>query len=562
MLLSALGILIIFIITIILAKYLGGYIAEVFDYNEKQKERSKFDRFFLPVENFIYKIGGIKKENQSWQKYVGSLLGVNVAIMILVYIVLRFQGSLPLNPDNMVGLTPDLSFHTAISFLTNTNQQHYGGDASLSYLSQMMLVFAMFVGPTTGLVALIALIRGLIGKKIGNFFVDLTRGIVRIYLPICIILTVIYIGLGMPQTFEGAAHVQTLEEESQTIARGPVASFLAIKQLGNNGGGFMAMNASHPFENPNWFSNLLHIISMFIIPFALPFTYGKMVKNKKEGFVLFGAMLALTVIIFATGFYFEYQGNPEFDRIGVQQQQGSMEGKEVRFGSGMSIFYALTTTATQTGAVNTMHDTLTPIGGLMAATNMLLNGSFGGVGVGLMNVLMYAMIAVFIAGLMIGRTPEFLRKKIGKKEIKLIAVTLLISPFLILALTALALYLPAGREAITNPGPHGITQILYEYGSATLNNGSGFEGLADGSYFWNITTGIAIFIGRYFSIVTLIAVGASLGKKQSVPDSEGTFNTDNTLFGVLLIGTLIIVGALTFVPAFSLGPIAEYLMLY
>ncbi|WP_211656027.1 potassium-transporting ATPase subunit KdpA [Planococcus alpniumensis] len=542
---------------LILAKPMGIYLAKAFDYNA-----TGLDKIYGPFEKLLFKVGGIKKEQQSWKQYALSLILANGFMIILVYFVFRLQGVLPLNPSGNPGMEPTLAFNTAISFMTNTNLQHYSGESGLSYLGQMIgILFMMFAAPGTALAVVITFIRGLSGNRIGNFYVDLIRAITRVLLPISFVTAFFFIAQGVPQTFEPSATATTIEGAEQSIARGPVAAFLSIKELGNNGGGFFGVNSAHPLENPTALSNLLQIILMFLITTATPFTYGRMVGNKKQGRVLFAAMAMMFVAFLTIGLTYEYQGNQALNELGIQQDQGSMEGKEVRFGTGQSMLYAMVTTASETGAVNTMHDTLTPIGGLLTLSNMLLNTIFGGIGAGFINVIMYAMIAVFLCGLMVGRTPEFLGKKLEAKEMKLIAVTLLIPPFLILGFSALALYTPFGNEAISNPGFHGISQILYEYTSSAANNGSGFEGLGDATPFWNITTGIVMYIGRFFGLITMLAVAGALASKKLIPETSGTFRTDSSLFGVILVGTIFIVGALTFFPTMVLGPVAEYLTL-
>ena len=557
MVLTLISIAITLLIIFLLAKPVGLYIARVFDY-----QPSKMDKFFLSIEKLLFKIGGVKEDNQSWKQYAITLVGANTFMILLVYLVFRFQGMLPLNPSNIAGMDPDLAFNTAISFMTNTNLQHYSGESGLSYLSQLIgILFMMFVAPGTALAVAIAFIRGLTGKEIGNFFVDLIRSITRVLLPIAFITSFIFIALGVPQTLDPTITAKTIEGIEQNIATGPIGSFLSIKEVGNNGGGFFGVNSAHPFENPNAISNALQIILMFLLPVALPYTYGKMVGNLKQGRVLFVSMAMVFLVFLGTSLYQEYKGNPALNELGISAEQGNMEGKEVRFGTGQSVFYAITTTATETGAVNTMHDTLTPITGMLTLSNMLLNTVFGGVGAGFVNIIMYVMIAVFLSGLMVGRTPEYLGKKIEGKEMKLIALTLLISPFLILGGSALALFTPLGSDGISNPGYHGITQVLYEFTSSTANNGSGFEGLGDATPFWNISTGIVMFIGRFFGFVTMLAVAGSLASKRLVPETVGTFKTDTSLFGVLFIVAIFIVGALTFFPVLVLGPVAEYLTL-
>ncbi|CAM3592973.1 potassium-transporting ATPase subunit KdpA [Saccharibacillus brassicae] len=552
---SILAIAVTLLIAAALAKPVGLYLAAAFDYGP-----NRLNRIYGPFERLIHAVSGIREENQSWKTYAASLVLSNAVMILLVYLVLRFQGLLPLNPAGIANMEPTLAFNTAISFMANTDLQHYSGESGVSYLSQIsVLVFAMFVSPATGLALVMAFIRGLTGRAPGNFFADLIRALTRVLLPVAFVSALLFVFMGVPQTFEPAATATTLEGAQQTIARGPIASFLAIKELGNNGGGFLGVNSAHPFENPNGLSNLLQILLMLLVTSALPFAYGKMAGSIKQGRVLFVSMLMLLLVMTTVSLTAESAGNPALNALGIEHSQGSMEGKEVRFGEAQSAFYSVITTAAETGAVNTMHDTLTPIGGLVPLANMMLNTVFGGMGVGFVNVLMYAIIAVFLSGLMVGRTPEFLGRKIEGKEMKLIAVTLLIQPFLILVPTAIALALHP--ETISNPGFHGLTQALYEYTSAAANNGSGFEGLGDATSFWNISTGIVMFFGRYLSMVTLLAVAASLASKKRVPESSGTFRTDTAMFGAVFVGIVLIVGALTFFPALVLGPIAEQLTL-
>lgn len=542
-------------LVVLIAKPAGLYLAKAFDYSN-----NGLDRWFGPLEKVIYKMSGIRQENQTWKQYALSIVLSNAGMILIVYMIFRVQHFLPLNPSGVPNMEPTLAFNTAISFMTNTNLQHYSGESGLSYLSQMIaIVFLMFTAPASALAAAIAFIRGLAGKPLGNFFVDLIRSITRIFLPVALVSALIFVAAGVPQTLEPSAVAHTLEGAEQHIARGPVASFLSIKELGNNGGGFFGVNSAHPFENPGGISNLLQILLMMLITTSLPFTYGKMVGNTKQGRVLFVSMLMMFIVMLGVALASESAGNPALNAMGNQHDQGSMEGKEVRFGMAQSALYATVTTASETGAVNTMHDTLTPLGGLVAISNMMLNTVFGGVGAGFLNVLMYAMIAVFLSGLMVGRTPEFLGKKLEAREIKLLAVTLLIHPLLILAPTALAL--ASDPDTISNPGFHGLTQAMYEFTSSAANNGSGFEGLGDNTPFWNIATGIVMFLGRYFSIVTLLAVAGSIAAKKPVPETVGTFRTDTGLFAGVFVGTILIVGALTFFPALVLGPVAEYLTL-
>ncbi len=543
------------LIACLLARPTGHYIAHAFN-----NERTGLDRWFGPFENLIYRLSGIRQENQSWKQYAMSAVLSNTVMILIVYVIFRLQGMLPLNPSGVASMEPTVAFNTAISFMTNTNLQHYSGETGLSYLSQMIaIVFMLFVAPATLFAVAIAFMRGLASKPLGNFFVDLVRAITRILLPIAFVSALIFVALGVPQTLEPTAVVKTVEGQAQEIARGPVGSFLSIKELGNNGGGFFGANSAHPFENPGAISNMLQMLLMLLLPTSLPFTYGIMVGNKKQGRVLFVSMAMMFLLFLGISLASEAAGNPALHALGVNEAQGSMEGKEVRFGLAQSSLYSVVTTAAETGAVNTMHDTLTPIAGMIAIVNMMLNTVFGGVGAGFLNVLMYAMIAVFLSGLMVGRTPEFLGKKIEGKEMKLIAVTMLIPPFLILIPTAIALFTNA--DTISNPGFHGLTQVLYEYTSSAANNGSGFEGLGDATSFWNITTGIVMYLGRYCSVITMLAVVGSLAAKKPVPETSGTFRTDNALFAGVFLVAVLIVGALTFFPALVLGPIAEHLTL-
>lgn len=458
-------------------------------------------------------------------------------------------------------MEPLLAFNTAASFLTNTNLQHYSGESGLSYLSQMaVIIFLMFTTPATGLSMCMAFFRGLTGQRnLGNFYVDLIRTITRVLLPLSILIGLILVSQGVPQTFSPTAIATTLEGATQNIARGPVAALESIKHIGTNGGGFFGVNSAHPFENPNGFTNVLEIISMFLIPAALPLTFGYMARNKKQGWILFSAMGLMLLLFLGMTYFNEKNGNPSLEQIGLSQENGSMEGKEVRFGVAQSALFTSITTAATTGSVNNMHDTLTPLGSIAPLAMMMVNCVFGGEGVGTINILMYSIMAVFLAGLMVGRTPEFLGKKIEGQEMKLIAIAILLHPLIILVPSAIALATQMGSAAISNPGFHGISQVVYEFTSSAANNGSGFEGLGDNTPFWNISTGLVMLFGRYFSMFAMIAVAGSLLVKKRVPETMGTFKTDNGTFLVILLATVLIIGALTFFPIMALGPIAEWL---
>lgn len=546
------------------------------------------DPVFDRVDGVIFKISGVDPASgMNWKRYAAALVGTNAVMILLGYIVLRIQ-SIPLfNPNGIGGMEESLSFNTIISFMTNTNLQHYSGESGLSYLSQMLvIIFMMFVSAATGYAACIAFIRGLAGKSkdnVGNFFVDLVRIITRVLLPFSIVGGLLLVWQGVPQNFSGNVVVDTIEETKQVIAMGPVAALEIIKHLGTNGGGFLGANSSTPIENPTILSNLIELYSMMLLPGACVITFGKMVRDRKklkeqpektvhkslsvwmygrEGRSIFAAMGILFVIGLSVCFWAESQGNPALADAGLSQFMGSMEGKEVRFGIAQSSLFTTTTTSFTTGTVNNMHDTLTPLGGMIPMLHMMLNVVFGGKGVGLMNMILYAILAVFICGLMIGRTPEYLGKKIEGREMKLTALCIIIHPLLILAFSALAVGTQAGQAGITNPGFHGLSQVLYEYASSAANNGSGFEGLADNTLFWNITTGLAMFFGRYLSIVIQLAIAGSLMKKRFVNESVGTLHTDTMSFAVILVFVVYIFAALTFFPVLALGPIAEHLTLW
>ncbi len=544
-------------ILLVLVVPVGKYIYKIIS-----GEKSFVDPCMDRVDGFIFKISGIKKDSMNWKQYSVALLLTNLIMTLMVFVILLIQGLNLLNPNGIKGMDLSLAFNTAISFITNTNLQHYSGEAGLSYLSQMAAItFLMFTSAASGFSAAAAFIRGITGseKGLGNFYVDFVRLTTRILLALSIITSIALIWQGVPQTLSSNETIKTIEGTLQNIALGPVASLESIKHIGTNGGGFFGANAAHPFENPTPITNLIHILSMMILPSSLVYSFGLMLKNKKQAWVIFGAMALLFMIALPTIFLSESAGNPALDNAGLSQAAGNMEGKEVRFGIAQSSLFTTVTTAFTTGSVNTMHDSLTPIGGMIAMGQMMLNVVFGGKGVGLMNMLMYAILTVFLCGLMVGRTPEFLGKKIEGREIKLIAIAILVHPFIILLPSAISLVAPAGVAGITNPGFHGISQVLYEFTSSAANNGSGFEGLLDNSVFWNVSTGLVMLLGRYTSIVALLAVAGSMQNKKAVPVTVGTLKTDTYLFTFVLVAVVLIVGALTFFPSVALGPISEYL---
>ena len=554
------------------------------------------------IDDVIYKIVGVDPHRgMNWRQYALALIGTNAVMIAIGYLILRIQSIGIFNPNHIGSMEPSLAFNTIISFMTNTNLQHYSGESGLSYLSQMLVItYMMFVSAATGYAACIAFVRGLAGKSkdnVGNFYADLVKVTTRVLIPLSIIGGMLLIWQGVPQNFDPNVTVTTIEGTQQDIAMGPVAALEIIKHIGTNGGGFLGANSSTPIENPTIISDLVELYSMMILPGACVIMFGKMVKDRRrktasssehsattqdlvktselvskpsftaklygsEGRTIFFAMGIIFLIGLSVCYWSESQGNPALAKLGLDQSMGSMEGKEVRFGIAQSAMFTTTTTSFTTGTVNNMHDTLTPLGGMIPLLHMMLNVVFGGKGVGLMNMIMYAILGVFIFGLMIGRTPEYLGKKIEGREMKLTALCIIIHPFLILAFSALAVSTEGGLAGITNPGFHGLSQVLYEYAASAANNGSGFVGLADNSYFWNITAGLAMFFGRYLSIVIQLAIAGSLMRKQFVNDSIGTLRTDSATFTIGLVCVGYIFAALTFFPALALGPIAEHLTLW
>lgn len=548
----------------------------IYMYHVTTNQKTFADPVLNKVDNLIYSICKVDRNGMDWRKYAFNFITTNAIMILIGYLILRFQGSLFLNPNNIGGMESTLSFNTIISFMTNTNLQHYSGESGLSYLSQIMvIIFMMFTSAASGFSVFMAFSRGLSGKgsNLGNFFEDMIRVTTRILIPIAFIVAVILVSQGVPQTLDANTTVTTIEGKIQDIALGPVAALESIKQLGTNGGGFFGANSATPFENPTIISNIVEIIAMMLMPGACVITFGRMLidkkaKNKKnsifgrQGLVIFISMATIFLIGLIVCFYAEKAGNPILEEIGLNQDVGNMEGKEARFGIAQSALFTTVTTSFTTGAVNNMHDSLTPLGGMIPLLHMMLNCVFGGKGVGLMNMIMYAILAVFLCGLMIGRTPEYLGKKIEAKEMKLVVLVLIIHPLLILGSSALAVATPSGLEGITNPGYHGLSQVLYEFSSAAANNGSGFEGLADNTVFWNIATGLVMFFGRYIAIIAQLAIAGSLMSKNKVNQTIGSLRTDNATFTIILVFVVYIFAALTFFPALSLGPIAEHLTLW
>lgn len=546
----------------------------IYLYHVATKQRTFADPVFDRVDSLIYRICGLGREEMSWKVYALNLLMTNAVMIAAGYLILRLQGILFLNPNGIDGMEATLSYNTIISFMTNTNLQHYSGESGLSYLSQMVvIVFMMFTSAATGYAACMAFCRGMSGRPMGNFYEDMVRNTTRILIPISFIVGMLLIWQGTPQNFQSNFTVQTLEGKWQDIATGPIAALESIKHVGTNGGGFLGANSSTPLENPTIITNLFELYSMMLLPGACVIAFGNMIADRRkkdgkkiffgsQGRTVFAAMAIIFVIGLTLCYRAELAGNPVLQSVGLNQSMGSYEGKEVRFGIAQSALFTTTTTSFTTGTVNNMHDSLTPLGGLVPLLHMMLNCVFGGKGVGLMNMVMYVILAVFICGLMIGRTPEYLGKKIEGREMKLVAVCLIIHPLLILGFSALAVSTAGGLAGITNPGFHGLSQVLYEYSSSAANNGSGFEGLSDNSVFWNVTAGLAMYFGRFPAIILQLAIAGSILAKRRVNETAGTLRTDNAVFTMILVFIVYIFAALTFFPALALGPIAEHLTIW
>ncbi|RAU21677.1 potassium-transporting ATPase subunit KdpA [Paramagnetospirillum kuznetsovii] len=547
---------------------LGAYMARVYS-----GERTWLDPVFKPVERLIYKICCVRADQeQHWTVYAFSCLMFSVIGLVVMYAVMRLQALLPLNPAGQAAVAPDLAFNTAVSFTTNTNWQAYGGESTMAYLTQMLgMTVKNFTSAATGMAILVALVRGFArrqAKTVGNFYVDAVRSILYILLPMAVVVTLALVWQGMPQNFDAYTEATTLEGAKQVIAQGPVASQVAIKQLGSNGGGFFNVNSAHPFENPTAITNLIEMVALIFIAAGLVFSFGHMVGDRRQGRALYLAMAIMLAVGIGIAYWQEAGGNPQIQAMGVDviatdmAPGGNMEGKEVRFGIANSTIWAAATTAASNGSVNSMHDSYTPIGGMVPLVNIMLGEViFGGVGSGLHGMIVFVIVAVFIAGLMVGRTPEYLGKKMEAKEVKLAILCILIFPLSILGFGAAAMVLPAGLAGMSAAGPHGLSEVLYAYSSATGNNGSAFAGLSANTLWYNSTLGIAMLIGRFLIIVPTLAIAGSLAAKKIVPPSSGTFPTHGGLFIGLLIAVIVVIGGLTFFPVLALGPIVEHLML-
>lgn len=562
------GVVASFLFTVLLAYPLGKYIAKVF-----AGEKTITD-FISPLERIIFRVCGIDpNKGMNWKEFLKAMLSINLLWLVYAFLMFRYQSQLPLNPDGNPSMTPDLSFNTAISFLVNCNLQDYSGETGVTYLTQLFVItFLQFVSAATGIACLVAVFKGLREKttnNLGNFWLIFTKTITRILLPLCIIIAILLAFNGTPASFAGKDTITTLQGDTVQVSRGPAAGMIAIKHLGTNGGGWFGANSAHPLENPDYFTNMLEVIAQVLIPMAMIFALGFYTRRKKLAYVIFGVMTVGMLCLMVPTIITEIHGNPEIARMGIAQPTGAMEGKEVRFGPAASGYWSIMTTVISTGSVNSMHDSAMPLSGLMMLLGMLVNAFYGGCGVGLLNYYIYIIIAVFISGLMVGRTPEFMGHKVEAREVKIAALVTLLSAFIIKGGTALAAYYFVHHPDIgwavkpgnwlNNPGYHGFSEMLYQFTSSNANNGSGFEGLADNNPFWNISAGLAMILGRYLPIIGPVAIAGLLANKKYIPASAGTLKVDSMTFGIMTFAVIIIITALSYFPPLVLGPIAEYL---
>src|SRR5664280_1326492 len=555
-----LGVILMFGLTVALAIPLGKYIAKVY-----AGEKSLLD-FFAPLENFFFRISGIDaKREMTWKESMVALLTINLVWFLFAMFIFMCQGWLPLNPDGNPSMSSHLAFNTTISFLVNCNLQHYSGESGVSYLSQLIsLMFLQFVSAATGLAAAAIVFNALKArttKTLGNFYNYFMKSLTRILLPLSIVVAILFLLNGMPMTFHGKDTITSLQGDTVHVSTGPVAAFVPIKHLGTNGGGFFGANSAHPFENPNYFTNIIEMIAQLLIPLAMIFALGFYLKRKKLAWMIFGVMTFGFLCLTIPNMVMEQHGNPQIAQMGVDMHAGAMEGKEVRFGTPASAYWSIVTTVISTGSVNSMHDSFMPLSGMNQMLAMMVNSFYGGCGVGILNFFIFIIIAVFISGLMVGRTPEFLGKKIEAKEMKIAVIVTLLSALLIKGGTAFASYIFAGHPTLpwlNNPGFHGFSEMLYEYTSSNANNGSGFEGLGDNTPWWNISTGIVLILARYLPIIGPVAIAGILANKKYIPESAGTLKTDTLTFGVMIFAVIFIVTALSYFPALVLGPLAEF----
>lgn len=558
-------------LTVLLAIPLGKYLARVF-----ANEPNAFD-FMAPVERLIYRIGGIDDtRDMHWKENLVALLTINLVWFVLAFVLLFTQGSLPLNPDGNPSMSPDLAFNTAISFLVNCNLQHYSGESGLTYLTQLgVITFLQFVSAATGIAALVLIFRHFLPQttdRSGNFYSFFVRSITRLLLPISLVVALVLVFNGTPASFAGKDTLITMQGDTVGVSRGPAAGMIAIKHLGTNGGGWFGVNSAHPLENPNYLTNMVEMITQVLIPIALVFALGFYIKRRKFAWIVFGVMTAGMLMLLLPTIWSELNGNPALTQLGIAQPTGAMEGKEVRFGPLASAYWSIVTTIISTGSVNSMHDSAMPLSGAMQLLGMMTNAFYGGCGVGFLNYYIFLIVAVFISGLMVGRTPEFFGRKVEAREMKIASLIAILHPLLILAGTALSSYVlvhsPEADWAVkpanwlNNPGFHGFSEMLYEYTSSAANNGSGFEGLGDNNVFWNVSTGFVLILGRFLPIIGPLAIAGLLAQKKYVPESAGTLPTDTGTFGLMTFAVIAIIAALAFFPALALGPLAEFFSLH
>ena len=556
------GVILMFLVMVLLAIPLGRYIGKVY-----LGEKTWLDFVFNPIDNLIFKLSGIRVKNEmNWKQHLVALLTINLVWFILSMFVLMNMSWLPLNPDANPSMTADLAFNTTISFVANTNLQHYSGESGVSYLGQLLLMLFQFISAGAGMAVCAVVFKAMMEKQsenLGNFYHYFIKSCTRILLPLSIIVAILLVFNGTPMTFKGKDNYISVQGDTVNVSRGPSAAMIAIKQLGTNGGGFFGANSAHPLENPNYFTNMVENVCIILIPIAMIFALGYMLKRKKLAWMIFAVMTVGFLFLLIPSIYYEMKGNPAISHMGINQQLESMEGKELRFGSAASAYWGITTTVTSNGSVNAMHDSFTPLTGMFALLGMMVNSFYGGVGVGFLNFYIFIIIAVFISGLMVGRTPEFLGKKIEAKEMKIAAIIALLHPFLILVGTALSSYIYAHNPTayaawLNNPGNHGFSEMLYEYTSSSANNGSGFEGLGDNTQWWNISCGIVMLLARFLPIIGPVAIAGILAKKKYTPESAGTLKTDTGTFAIMIFAVIFIIAALSFFPALTLGPIAEF----
>ncbi len=558
------GVVFMFGLTLLLAIPFGRYIAKVY-----KGEKTLLD-FFTPLENAFFRISGINAQREmNWKESMVALLTINMVWFLFAMFVLMAQGWLPMNPDGNPSMTPDLAFNTTISFMVNCNLQHYSGETGVTYLSQLIcLMFLQFVSAATGLAAAAILFNALKERttdKLGNFYNYFMKSLTRILLPLSIVVAIIFLFNGMPMTFEGKDTITSMQGDTVQVSTGPVAAFVPIKHLGTNGGGFFGTNSAHPFENPNYLTNIVQQVAQLIIPLAMVFAIGFYLNKRKFSWMIFGVMTIGFLCLVIPNMIMEQHGNPAIAQMGVDMSSGAMEGKEVRFGTPASAYWSILTTVISTGSVNSFHDSFMPLSGMNQMLAMMVNGFYGGVGVGMLNFFIFIIIAVFISGLMVGRTPEFFGKKVEAREVKIAVIVTLMSAILIKGGTAVAAYLISADPSLpwlNNPGFHGFSEMLYEFTSANANNGSGFEGLGDNNPFWNISTGIVLILGRFIPIIGPIAIAGILAGKKYIPESAGTLKTDTLTFGVMIFAVIFIVTALSYFPALALGPIAEFFSMH